>query len=220
MNNKKLPILLILTISLWISTFGYILDFGIAENQARLAWIYESEGISIQVYAPSQAYAGEVVPLTVEVNATEHLLDVYVLLDIFGSKYGNCSYWNTTSFKVVWDEDLVAGEGMTRKYNLEVPSDADPGLVYGYMICKWKTPSLKDYSEYVSFSVTYLRNKAFEELQNKYEELNASYSELESKHQGELGATRNVMYLFVATTVVSAATAFILLVRRPKRLWT
>jgi len=219
MNNKKLPILLMLTISLWISTLGCIIDSGIAEDQARLAWSYELEGLSVQVYAPSQAYPGDLVPITVKVNATESLLDVYVKLEIFGSKYENCSHWNTTSYKVLWGEDLDAGDGITRKYDLEVPLDADPGLVYGYMICKWMTPDLQEYSEYDSFSVTYLKNQAFEELQSEYEDLNASYNELKSKHQGELNSTRNVMYVFVATTIISSATAFILLMRRPRRIW-
>jgi len=226
MSNKKLPILLILMISLWISTFGSSISSGIADNQARLAWLYEPEGISIQVYAPPQAYPGDVVPLTVKVNATEDLLDVYVILEIFGSKYENCSHWNTTSFKVLWNENLNASEGVTKEYNLEVPSDADPGLVYSYIICKWMTLDLDEYSKYDSFSVTYLENKDFEtlrneyaELQNKYEDLNASYTELKSKHQSEIGSTRNLVYILAATTIVSAITAFILLMRRPKRLW-
>ena len=218
---------MILTIPLLTLTFGSIVQFAISEPQTRLAWSYESEDILVEVYAPSQAYPGDVVPISVKVNATADLLDVYVILEIFGSKYENCSYWNTTSFSVLWNEDLDAGEGITEKYDLEVPADADPGLVYGHMVWKWMTLDLQEYSKYDSFSVTYLKNKDFEELQNEhaelqstYEELNASYTELKSKHQSEIGGTRNLMYLFVATTIVSAATVVVILIRRPKRLWT
>jgi len=227
MNKKKFTTLLVLTIPLFTLTFTSIVQFAISEPQARLAWSYESEDIVVEVYAPSQAYPGDVVPISVKVNATADLLDVYVILEIFGSKYENCSYWNTTSFSVLWNEDLDAGEGITEKYDLEVSADADPGLVYGHMVCKWMTLDLQDHSKYDSFSVTYLKNKDFEELQNEhaelqntYEEMNASYTELKSKHQSEIGGTRNLMYIFVATTAVSAATVFIILMRRPKRLWT
>jgi len=225
MNNKKI-ITLMLTIPLLTLTFISIVQFTIAEPQARLAWSHESEGFSVEVYAPSQAYPGNVVPINVKVNATADLLDVYVILEIFGSKYENCTHWNATSFNVLWNEDLYTGEGKTEKYDLEVPLDADPGIVYGYIICKWMTLDLQDHSKYDSFSLTYLKNKDFEELQNeygelqgKYEELNESYIKLKSKHD-EIGSTRNLMYIFIVTTIVSAATAFILLISRPKRPWT
>jgi len=224
MNNKKITTLM-LTISLLTLAFSSIVQFAISEPQARLAWSYESEGFSVEVYAPSQAYPGDVVPINVTVNATADLLDVYVILENFGSQHENCSYWNTT-FNVLWSEDLHAGEDLTEKYDLEVPSNADPGLVYCHIICKWKTLDLQDHSKYDSFSVTYLKNRNFQELQNeyaelhdKYEDLNASYTELKSKHEGEIGSTRNLMYIFVVTTIVSAATVFVLLLRRPKRIW-
>ena len=227
MNNKKFTTLLILTVPLLTLIFSSITQFAASEPQARLAWSYESEDIIVEVYAPSQAYPGDVVPISVKVNATADLLDVYVILEIFGSKYENCSPWNTTSFEVLYSARLDSGEGVDEKYDLEVPEDADPGLVYGYMVCKWMTLDLQEHSKYDSFSITYLKNKDFEELQNEhaelqntYEEMNASYTELKSKHQSEIGGTRNLMYLFVATTVVSAATVVVILIRRPKRLWT
>ena len=227
MNNKKVTTLLILTIPLLTLTFGSVVQFAVSEPTALLAWSYESEGILVEVYAPSQAYPGDVVPISVKVNATAELRDVYVILWIFGSKYGNCTNWNSTSLEILYGAGLDSGEGVDERYDLEVPLDSDPGLVYGHMVCKWMSLDLQDHSKYDSLSITYLKNKAFEELQNKHEELqnkyqeiNASYTDLKSKNQSEIGGTRNLMYLFVATTIVSAATVLILLLRRPKRLWT
>jgi hypothetical protein len=227
MNDKKIITLLMLTIPLLTLTFSSIVQLALSEPQAQPAWNYESEGFSVKVYAPSQAYPGDVVPINVTVNATADLLDVYVILEIFGSKYENCSHWNTTSFNVLWNEGLGAGEGITKQCDLEVPSNADPGLIYSYIICKWMTLDLQDHSKYDSFSVTYLKNKNFEELQNehaelqnKYNELNTKYNELESKHEGEIGSTRNLMYIFVATTIVAAVTVIVLLIRRPNKPWT
>lgn len=222
--RKRVVALLTLAIATLASSS--IVEFAVSEPQARLIWTYETEDILIEVYAPSQAYPGDVVPISVEVDATADLLDVYVILEVFGSKHENCSHWNTTSFDVLWSEDLGLGEEITEKRDLEVPSDADPGLVYGSIVCKWMTLDLQGHLEYDSFSVTYLKNKTFEELQNEHAELqdtytglNASYTELNSKHRSEIGDARNLLYLFVATTVISSATVFILLTRKP-RLWT
>lgn len=74
-----------------------------------------------------------------------------------------------------------------------------------------------------------MRNKEFEQLKVAYEELNASYWELNSSYteleenysasSGELTGARNLMYAFIATTAVSAATAIFLFIRRPKERW-
>ena len=210
-----------------VFVFSFTICAAASESQARLAWSHVTEDILVEVHAPTQAYPGDAVPLSVRVNATADLRDVYVILWISGSRYENCTDWNATYFEVLYGARLDSGEAVYNEYDLEIPSDADPGLVYGHVVCKWMTLDLQDHSKYDSFSVTYLRNKVFEELEsehaefeNTYEELNASYIELKTKHEGEIGGTRNLMYLFVATTAFSAATAFVLLFRRPKRPWT
>jgi len=63
-------------------------------------------------------------------------------------------------------------------------------------------------------------------LQTEYEQLNATYqsmlqnqTNLESNLQGEVDSTRNLMYIFVATTVVASVTVLVLLMRKPKKIW-
>lgn len=209
------------------SFFSYTIYVATSEPQARLAWSHVTEDILVEVHAPTQAYPSDAVPMSVRVNATADLRDVYVILWISGSRYENCTNWNATCFEVLYGASLNSGESIYKEHDLEIPSDADPGLVYGHVACKWMTLDLQDYSKYDSFSVTYLGNKVFEELEiehaefeNMYQELNASYIELKTKHEGEIGGTRNLMYLFVATTAFSAATAFVLLFRRPNKPWT
>jgi len=59
----------------------------------------------------------------------------------------------------------------------------------------------------------------FKALDSDYNSLKAEFTDLKSKYEagvGELGSTRNLMYVFVVTTVVFIATTIIFVVRRPK----
>jgi hypothetical protein len=76
------------------------------------------------------------------------------------------------------------------------------------------------------FALTYIQNMELEQLQTEYDELNAThqsivqnYTELESGLKEELDSTRNLLYIFVATTVVASITVVVLLMRSPKKIW-
>jgi len=217
MNLKKSVIWLLL------STFVLSLAFGfVAKADTQLVWSSpdEWEGIDVEIYAPYQAYPGDNITMRVRVGATENLNDTYVTVKIYGSKSEGYGNW-TTYVHVLSGEDLLVGAVIDQNFTLNVPSDVSSGSIYGHIYCLWNivSPVPRGHSQEDSFEVTYLKNKAFEELQAQFEELNASYYELKN-YKNELGATRNLMYIFVATTIVSAVTAFILLIRGPKRLWT
>jgi hypothetical protein len=76
------------------------------------------------------------------------------------------------------------------------------------------------------FALTYIKNIALEQLQAEYDELNAThqtilqeYTELKSGIKEEVDSTRNLMYVFIATTVVASITVVVLLMRKPKKVW-
>jgi cell division septum initiation protein DivIVA len=67
---------------------------------------------------------------------------------------------------------------------------------------------------------------ALEQLQADYDELNAAhqtilqeYNALKSEVHGAPDSTRNLMYVFIATTVVASITVVVLLMRKPKKVW-
>ena len=75
------------------------------------------------------------------------------------------------------------------------------------------------------FALTYIKNMALEQLQAEYDELNATYqsvvqenTELKSGSK-EVDSTQNLMYIFIATTVVASITVVVLLLRKPKKVW-
>ena len=230
MNLKK-PV-----ISILLSTFLISLAFGfVVKAETQLVWSSPDEwkGIDVKIYAPSQAYPGDNITIRVKVGATKNLNDTYVTVRIYGSKSEGYGGW-TTYVYVLSGENLAVGAAIDQNLTLNIPSDVSPGSIYGHIYCLWNIilPVPRGYSWEDSFEVTYLKSKEFEELKGQFEELNASYYELNAtynslranytgleNYESELGATRNLMYIFVATTVVSAITAFVLLLRRPKKLW-
>jgi len=216
--NLKIPV-----ISLLLLTFVLPLAFGfVAKAETQLVWSSpdEWEGIDVEVYAPYQAYPGDNITISVKVGATKNLNDTYVTVRIYGSKSEGYDNWTTYAY-VLSGEDLPVDTVLDRNFTLNIPSDLSPGSIYGhiYCLCNIVTPVPRAYSREDSFEVTYLRSREFEQLQETYDELNASYKKLKN-YKNELGSTRNLMYIFVATTIVSAVTAFILLIRGPKRFWT
>jgi hypothetical protein len=117
----------------------------------------------------------------------------------------------------------------TRQYIYEITllEDVSAGLTYGTITYEWSFTNIPLKIPSGGFIVTYVKNKEIEQLSAAYEQLNASYwalnssyTELESKYNassGELGGTRNLMYAFVATTIVSVATAILLVIRKSKK---
>lgn len=231
MNLKK-PV-----ISLLLSTFLLSLAFGFVANaETQLVWSSpdEWEGIDVEIYAPHQTYPGDNITIRVKVGATKNLNDTYLTVRIYGSKSEGNDSW-TTYVYILSGEDLPIGAVLDQNFTLNIISDVSPGSIYGHIYCLWNVvfPVPKGYSQEDSFEVTYSKSKEFEELKAQFEELNASYYELNGtynsllanytklkNYKSELGSTRNLMYVFVATTVVSAATVFILLIKKPKRVWT
>ncbi|PVX26087.1 MAG: hypothetical protein CW691_02495, partial [Candidatus Bathyarchaeum sp.] len=104
---------------------------------------------------------------------------------------------------------------------------------YGIISCEWDFMGSNQKILPSGFALTYIQNIALEQLQTKYDELNAThqsaiqnytslestYTELESNLNEEVDSTRNLLYIFVTTTVVASITVIVLLMRKPKKIW-
>lgn len=250
MKNKPTLIILIM-IFLTSSTFSYVAGAEIAEDQMRLAWSLEDASVIVEVYATAKAYPGDNITIRVNVNATKNLKNVYITFWIFGSTSQGYSCWSV-SRKVLEDDTLDPGEPRSEPHNVTIPSYADPGLIYSRIRCEWRI--LEYHCEDDWFTIAYLKNKGYENLQREYEELNSSFNKLSSNYQkvleerdqwetsyeqlnstyhsldanytelelkyeassGELGSARRMMYIFIVTTIISAATAVFFVIRKPK----
>jgi len=220
MNVKKIGILMI---SMFLLTLAGCSVVGSAPEETRAVYHLEYGGLIIDIKAPYQADPGENITVTVRTEAVSQIYVKYIYVNIYGIENATdeVSLKNITHL-----EDSPLGFHEV-EYEVTIPDNISPGLTYGVILCEWDVMGAPEKIPPAGFILTYVKHKEFEQLQAAYDELNATYhsslanyTELESKHKDEVSSARNLMYLFVGTTIVSAATVIVILIRRPKRLWT
>jgi len=214
--KRKRIIILPLILSMLLLTLTCINVVGAMPEERRIVYSMEYfNGLKVTVEAPYQADPSENITVTVRAETSGNVHIEYIYLKIY--RLINETDDVLAEFTCIEKSDLTVSRNVD--YIVTIPNNTSPGLTYGIIRWRWTYMGITVTPPPAGFVVTYVRNLELEELQAAYDELLANYTKLKN-YKSELGATRNVMYLFVATTVVSAATAFILLIRRPKRLWT
>jgi len=217
MNCKKV-VVFSLGLLMLLLTLTYGAAVRATPEERRTVYEMDSLGLKLSIIAPYLAYPGENITVTVTAQASD--ASAHGRINIYGQR-------NETEAISLADIPIqintVPYQG---NHTITIPNDISPGLLYG--IIEWEEWSVRfpgggmkvtiENPPPAGFVVTYVKNMELEELQAAYDSLLANYTKLKN-YKSELGSTRNLMYIFVATTVVSAATAFILLIRRPKKLW-
>jgi len=230
MDCKKVVVLSLgLSMLLLTLTYGAVVKATPEERQT----VYEMDtlGFQLSIIAPDLADPGENITVTVTAGASGYIDIEYIHISIRGLRN------ETEEISPPLKEIHITTAMMPYQANhtITIPNETAPGLLYG--IIEWGKWNVRvqllggevkmtiDNPPPAGFVVTYVKNLELEELQAAYDILNATYNSLLANYtklenyKGELGTTRNLMYVFVATTVVSAATAFLLLIRRPKTRW-
>jgi len=152
----------------------------VARTESRHVWSFDWEGFDVEVDAPYQAYAGDTITIGVRTEAKKDLRDVSVELRLYGSKLDGYDGW-TDNISVLNGERLRSGAILDQNFKVSIPSDVSPGLIYGHAYCKWKVGKTYFYLPRElddSFTVTYLKNKAYEDLQEAYSDLLNDYDGL------------------------------------------
>ena len=197
-----------------------------APEEAPSEYYLEYGGLKIDVRAPSQSYPGENITVTVKAEAIPEIYVKYVRVTIYGAL-------NATDKVTLRDIIHLENYSFTSssevhevQYNVTIPDNMSPGLTYGVISCEWELMGSPQKILPAGFALTYIRNMDLEQLQTEYQELNAThqsllkeYTELESGINEDLDSTRNMLYIFVATTVVASITVIVLLMRKPKKIW-
>ena len=220
MNCKKVVVFGLLMLSLTL-TYGAVVRA--TSEERRPVYEMNSLGLKVSIAAPYFADPGE--NITVSVNVTA---EASGSIDFGYIRIRICGLINETEEISPPLEDIyITSVPYQYDHIITIPNDTCPGLLYGTI--EWGEWNVQfpgggmkvtiDNPPPAGFVVTYVKNVELEELQGAYDSLLANYTKYEN-YKSELGSTRNLMYIFVATTVVSAATVFIILLRRPKRLWT
>ena len=232
MNSKKGTISLLMLITFVLTVgFSAVAQSTNGEGQMRNVYSIDRYGLIVKIDAPYQTSPGENISITVRTEAhlvTEGLRVEHMYLKIYGFLnetneilLGNITHLepnSTLNFLQVREADYVVATS----------NETSPGVTYGKIWCKWECMSMEEVEGKISgdvFVVTYIKNKKYEDLYKEHQLLNlnytwlyGNYTELESQYSGELGSTRNMMYVLIVTTVVAVASVFFL-IRRPKKSW-
>ena len=223
MDIKKVVILpLILSMLLFTIVSGAVLGF--APEETWEVYNLEYAGLRVRIEAPRQVDPGENITATVKAEAPQRIYVKYIYIEIYGLRnetdkipLKNMTHLKNTFLTIPHEVDYI----------VTILNDTSPGLTYGTIQCEWEFMGAPEKIPSAGFIVTYVRNTEFEQLKAAYDELNATYNsllanytELDSKYAGELGGARNLMYVFVATTIISVATVLFLILRRPKTFWS
>ncbi len=191
----------------------------------------------MEVVSPIQAWPGEKLNVTIRVKATADIRIDFINANI------SCLTENLTETSIKYidfikDSDFNSGDTYEQHYEVVVPENALPGLIYGKLWYSWviKGDALVHVDNVHGFQVTFIQNKAYEDLRQAYDSLNsfrddlqanynsleANYTDLQQKYQqlegqqiGENNST-GLMYIFIITTGIFVVTTILLMVRRPK----
>jgi hypothetical protein len=178
-------------------------------------------GLTICITAPIQASPGENITITVITEAVTEIDVEYIYVNVHG-RVNSTTEVSLSNITHVEDSPLTSYEAT---YDIAIPDNLSPGLAYGNISCKWEFMGSPERIPPSGFVLTYIRNTELEQLQTDYDELNSTYQSVvqentELKSGGnEIESTRNLMYIFIATTIVASITVVVLLLRKPKKVW-
>ena len=220
MKLKKLCVTVLCTFLLTLAFSGVGKS---APEEMPNVYYLEYGGLKIDIRAPVQAYGGENITFTVKTEAVVPQLFInYINIDLFG-RIDAATEIYLDQITHLTNSSLSSYEA---QYDVAIPDNLSPGLTYGKISCEWEFMGSSQEIPESGFVLTYIQGMDLEQLQTEYDELNAThhstlqnYSAIESDIKGELGSTRNLLYIFVFTTVVGSITVIVLLMRKPKKVW-
>jgi len=194
-----------------------------APEETPSVYYLEYGGLKIDIRAPDQTYPGENITVTVKTEAVVPQIYVkYINVDLYGVV-------NATTEVILDQISHLKNSSLSShevQYNIKIPDNISPGLTYGEVSCEWEALGASFEILSSGFVLAYVKNIALEQLQAEYDELNATHqsilqenTELKSGINEDADSTRNLMYVFIATTVVASITVFVLLMRKPKKVW-
>ena len=220
MTLKKLGVMALCTFLLTLAFSGV---GNAAPEETPSVYYLEYGGLKIDIRAPDQTYPGENITVTVKTEAVVPQIYVkYINVDLYGVV-------NATTEVILDQISHLKNSSLSShevQYNIKIPDNISPGLTYGEVSCEWEALGASFEILSSGFVLAYVKNIALEQLQAEYDELNATHqsilqenTELKSGINEDADSTRNLMYVFIATTVVASITVFVLLMRKPKKVW-
>lgn len=206
---------------------------------------YSNDLISISLESMSEElYPNDILTLETRIEAKTNVYFSHLTLNVYGVKEVEGEFISD----VIGNITVLSGIGLARgavraeEFELTIPEDTLPGLLYsvvsavfaeGEELDGWVVIKTPETCLYDDFTLVYVKNKPFENLQedynellNKFNNLNSTYDQLqlnynslESDHaslQSGYHNTRNLVYIFMATTIILIAITVYFAKRKPK----
>jgi hypothetical protein len=221
-NPKKVGLI---AVSIFLLTLVFSGVGKSAPEETHNVYSLKYVGLIVDIWAPYQADPGETINITVKTESVVPQQSIYVK-KINMTLYALTNATTEVAFAKITHLQNTSLTYHEAEYNITIPDNSSLGLTYGKISCDWDFMGAPQNIPTSGFVLTYIEDLAFEKLQEDYEALNATYhstledySQVESKFRGEVDSTRNLMYVFIATTVVAAITVVVLLIRKPKKVW-
>jgi hypothetical protein len=199
MNLKKLCTLVLCTflVTLIFSGVGKS-----APEKMLNVYYLEYGGLKIDIRAPVKAYNGDNITVSVKTEAVVSQIFIkYIKIDLFGRVDAATEIY-LDQITHLTNSSLSSYE---TQYDVAIPSNLSPGLTYGVISCEWEFMGSPQKIPSSGFAT--------------HQSLVQNYTTIESTLEGEVYSTRNLLYVFVATTVVTSITVVVLLMRKPQRVW-
>ena len=191
-------------------------------EQTKKVYSLEYGGLLIDIVAPVTSSPGENITITITTEAVTQVDVEYMDILIYGIKNAR----DEVSLAEISHLHGVPLNFHEANYQISIPNDISPGQIYGIITSEWDFMGSHQTITPSGFALTYIQNIELEQLRTEFNQLNATYyaslqnsTDIESELYVELDSTRNLMYIFVATTVVASITVIVLLMRKPKKVW-
>ena len=184
-----------------------------------------------------ELYPNDTLTLKTRIEAKTDVYFSYLTLNVYGLKEVEGEYISDMigNITVLSGIGLASGSVRTEDFELTIPKDTLPGMLYSVVSAVFAEGEKHDelisiilpqVCLYDDFTLVYVKNKAYDELtvnyndlQTKYNSLNGTYNDLKSKHEtiiGELAIFRNLTYALIITTMALLATTVYFAKRKPK----
>ena len=145
---------------------------------------YTDTRVKIVISPERRAYAGGNITVGARVEVLEDLSNVEVDLQVWGSKKEGYETWSR-HLSLIDEVNLSSGTVLDDNYTLTLPSDASYGLVYAIANIRYqyyREAIWRPYSISITFQMTFIRNKAFEDLQSIYASLLDEHEKLKGDY--------------------------------------
>ena len=162
-------------------------------SSSQVVSSFHEDGINLEASAPYRAYPNSRIAIVTNLNTSKSIDHFTFYIIVNGCKTEDYGSWSEL-VHVYENQSFSAGIWPTVYTYIDVPHDISPYMVYFFAKSSWHAKSQgtgESSSKSLYIEIIYLRNTDYENLQNRYDVLQADYV-----------TTRNLMNAFIITTLV------------------